>query len=337
MDNPILKTIGMFVLGIVGLVVLYRLYVRWMDGQNAEPIFFQQRTIFGNFRDTTRPFTIPSNQILRSGYGLEYTYSVWLKVDDFNYRFGKPKHILHKGPQDITVCNPGIFLAPNTNQLLIRVDTKETNSVYRSGKNRRINGTDPIKTLFDVREDDCKMECSNNPDCNSFSLDQLANQCTFFSNKLPAIGDNGAEFNRFPEAANVTSFSKQKSMNPNYYDTFELNHNLPCDIIDIPLQRWNHVVVILWNRSLDVYLNGKLARSCTLRSVPILNDGPLFVTQEGGFKGDMASLKYYNRAINAEEVYKVYKNGPTNASLTNLIPRINLNFNTSLDTEETNQ
>ena len=45
----------------------------------------------------------------------------------------------------------------------------------------------------------------------------------------------------------------------------------------------------------------------------------------------MASLKYYNRAINAEEVYKVYKSGPTNASLTNLIPRINLNFNTSLD------
>jgi len=338
MDSPILRTIGMFVLGIVGLVVLYRLYIRWVESQNAEPIFFENRTIFGNFRDTTKPHTIPANKILKSNYGLEYTYSVWIKLDDFNYRFGKAKHILHKGPQDITVCNPGIFLAPNTNQLLIRVDTKETNSVYRVGKNRRIDDKNSIKTLYDVKEDDCKSECSNNPDCNSFSLDQLANQCTFFSNKLPAIGDNGAEFNRFPQVANFVSFSKQKSMNPKFYDSFELNHNLPCDIIDLPLQRWNHVVVVLWNRSLDVYLNGKLARSCTLRSVPILNDGPLFLTQDGGYKGDMASLKYYNRAINAEEVYSVYKRGPTNANLIKLIPRINLNLNASADVDvDTNE
>jgi hypothetical protein len=340
MDNPILRTIGMVVLGIVGLVVLYKLYMKWVESQNAEPVFFENRTIYGNFRDTTKPDTIPSNKILKSSYGLEYTYSLWIKIDDFNYRFGKAKHILHKGPQDIAVCNPGIFLAPNTNQLMIRVDTKETNSVYRTGKNRRINDKEPIKTLYDVKEDDCKMECSNNPDCNSFSLDQLANQCTFFSNKLPAIGDNGAEFNKFPEVANVVSYSKQKSMNPKYYDSFELNHNLPCDIIDLPLQRWNHVVVILWNRSLDVYLNGKLARSCSLRSVPILNDGPLFFTQEGGYKGDMASVKYYNRAINAEEVYNVYKKGPTNAGLSKLIPKLNLNLNLSgnidIDTDKNN-
>jgi hypothetical protein len=329
--DGILKIGGIVLLVIVGLVVLYKLYMKWVEDQNAEPIFFDNRSIYGNFRDTTKPYTISANKILKSGYGLEYSYSVWIKVDDFNYRFGKAKHILHKGPQDITVCNPGIFLAPNTNQLMIRVDTKETNSVYRSANNRRINEGTPIKTLYDVKEDDCKRECSTNSDCNSFSLDQLANQCTFFSNKLPAIGENGGEFNKYPEVKNVVSYSKQKSMNPKYYDSFELNHNLPCDIIDLPLQRWNHGVVILWNRSLDVYLNGKLARSCTLQSVPILNDGPVYVTQEGGYKGDMASLKYYNRALNAEEVYSVYKKGPDSASLSKLIPKVNLSISASAD------
>lgn len=333
-NSPIMKTIGAVVLSIVGIVVLYKLYMKWSERQKMEPVFFNSRSVYGNFRDTTKPYMINSNKILKSDYGLEYTYSLWIKIDDFNYRFGKAKHILHKGPQDITVCNPGIFLAPNTNQLMIRVDTQETNSIYRSAKNRRINDGEPIKTLYDVKEDDCKQECSSNPDCNTFSLDQLSNQCTFFSNKLPAIGDN-AEFNKYPEVKDIKSFSKQKSMNPKYYDSFELNHNLPCDIIDLPLQRWNHVVVVLWNRSLDVYLNGKLARSCTLRSVPILNNGSVYVTQDGGYKGDMASLRYYNRALNAEEVYSVYKSGPDNVNLYNLIPKVNLSF--SAQVSETSQ
>ena len=328
-SGPIFKTGGYVVLVVVGIVILYKLFMRWKAYQKSQPIFFSKKSIYGNFRDTTQSYTIGSDLILKSTYGLEYTYSLWIKVDDFNYRFGKPKHILHKGPQDITVCNPGIFIAPTTNQLMIRVDTKETNSVYRSSKNRRINEGAPIKTLYDVKEDDCKIECSNNPDCNTFSLDQLSNQCTFFSNKLDAIGDNGSEFNKFPEVKDVDSFSKQKSMNPKYYESYELNHNLPCDIIDLPLQRWNHVVVVLWNRSLDVYLNGKLARSCTLPSVPILNNGNLYINQDGGYKGDMSNLRYFNRAINAEQVYDIYKNGSNAINFNSYIPQFDFQISAS--------
>jgi hypothetical protein len=327
--TPIFKTIGYVVLIIVGIIILYRLLIKWNAYQKTQPIFFSKKSIYGNFRDTMRPYTIGSDLILKSTYGLEYTYSLWIKVDDFNYRFGKPKHILHKGPQDITVCNPGIFIAPTKNQLMIRVDTKETNSVYRSAKNRRINDGAPIKTLYDVKEDDCKIECSNNPDCNTFSLDQLSNQCTFFSKKLDSIGDSGSEFNKFPEVKDVDSFSKQKSMNPTYYDSFELNHNLPCDIIDLPLQRWNHVVVVLWNRNIDVYLNGKLARSCTLRSVPILNNGNLYINQEGGYKGDMSNLRYFNRAINAEQVYDIYKKGSSAINLNSIVPKFDFQVSAS--------
>merc|ERR1712070_804360 len=38
-----------------------------------------------------------------------------------------------------------------------------------------------------------------------------------------------------------------------------------CDIINIPLQRWVHLALVMHNKTLDVYLNGKLARSCTYK------------------------------------------------------------------------
>jgi len=332
-----LKTISMGILAILVLMLLLKIYRKWVDKIASEPVFYSKMNVHGFFKDTTKEATISEYKIRPSPYGMEYSYSFWIKIDDFNYLFGKPKHIFHKGPLDISVCNPGVFIAPTKNQLMIRVDTLETSSVYRVGKNRRINDGEPLKTSYDVDLTECKKECSANAECNSFTLDQLANQCTFFSNSLPALGEDGGEFKKYPEEKGIDSFSKQKSMNPDFYDEYELNSNLPCDLVDIPLQRWNHVVIVLWNRSLDVYLNGKLARSCTLRSVPALNNGPLYVNQNGGYKGDMASLKYFNRAINAEEVYKIYRRGPSELNLMKkFIPKINLdvNFDANIDIEK---
>jgi len=37
-----------------------------------------------------------------------------------------------------------------------------------------------------------------------------------------------------------------------------------CNIENIKVQRWNHLAVVLQNKTLDVYINGQLRRSCTL-------------------------------------------------------------------------
>jgi len=331
LDNPIVKPILYFIAVIIILYILYRFYRRWLQNQSNKPVFYIRPNIYGLYRNTMKPDMIKGSKIVPSNIGLEYSYSVWIKVDNFNYKFGKPKHIFHKGPQDISVCNPGLFIAPKTNQLIIRVDTDDSNSVFRSAKNRRVEGT-PIQTLYDVEVDDCIQACAKNKDCNTFSLDQLANQCTFFSNKVEI--KDGTELNKLPQAKDFTSFVKQKSMNPNYYEKYELNHNLPCDIIDMPLQRWNHVVLVLWNRSFDVYLNGKLARSCTLNKIPNINKDNLYVTQEGGYDGDMANLQYFNEALNAERVYDLYKHGLEGSSklkIATIIPKVNFSISASAD------
>ena len=113
-----------------------------------------------------------------------------------------------------------------------------------------------------------------------------------------------------------------------------LGPNKACDIDNIPLQRWVHVCVSLWNRTLDVYINGKLTRSCVLEGVAKLNNGNVYTTGAGGFQGYMSRLQYFNHAVNPDKVYGLYKKGPFSAnwwwqSVKGTIPQINCSATTT--------
>ena len=307
----------LIVIAVVGSYIVYR---DWQQRKRVEPIFFEKmNTSPGLFRDTKRASSIPNSSLPESDRGVEYSYSFWVRLDDSNYLNGKYKHIFHKGPSNISVCNPGVFIAPSGNQLMVRVDTMGLNSVYEMNAGKNVSNSTNIYALQNVSLKECKSKCNNSPDCQSISYDNEMEGCVVNNSAFPpATMNTNIKFD---------TYVKKSSMNPKYYDTFELDPAVPCDLIDFPLQRWNHVVIVLWNRSLDVYLNGKLARSCTLQNIPRLNNSPLYLTQDGGFEGDMASFKYINRAINADEVYSLYSKGYDSANLTkNLLPNININL-----------
>jgi hypothetical protein len=86
--------------------------------------------------------------------------------------------------------------------------------------------------------------------------------------------------------------------------------NEGCDIKNIPLQKWVHIAYILNNRTVDIYIDGKLERSCVLRGVPKLNDDPVHVCDNGGFFGKISNLVYFRYAMKPDEVYKIYASGP---------------------------
>jgi len=86
--------------------------------------------------------------------------------------------------------------------------------------------------------------------------------------------------------------------------------NEGCDIKNIPLQKWVHITYILNNRTVDIYIDGKLERSCVLRGVPKLNDEPVHVCDKGGFFGKISNLVYFRYAMKPDEVYNIYSKGP---------------------------
>ena len=84
-----------------------------------------------------------------------------------------------------------------------------------------------------------------------------------------------------------------------------------CDIPELSLQRWVNIAIAVNGKTVDVYIDGKLSRSCVL-STPFKVDAGYNASLlgHGGFGGKISTTMMYDTALNPEEVYKNYMAGP---------------------------
>lgn len=85
-----------------------------------------------------------------------------------------------------------------------------------------------------------------------------------------------------------------------------------CDLPEVDLQRWVNITVAVNGKTVDVYLDGKLARSCVLPSFYKVDAGGYSANllSFGGFGGQIANTTMYDAALHPEAVYKNYIAGP---------------------------
>jgi len=85
-----------------------------------------------------------------------------------------------------------------------------------------------------------------------------------------------------------------------------------CDLPEIELQRWVNITVAVNGKTCDVYMDGKLARSCVLPELYKVDAGGYSATllAYGGFGGQISTTSMYDAALNPEQVYKNYVAGP---------------------------
>lgn len=102
---------------------------------------------------------------------------------------------------------------------------------------------------------------------------------------------------------------------------------LKCEVPMVPLQRWNCFTVNVLSNSINVYMNGRLYRSCTLyrndgiaaSGLPFSNvDAGLRVKPGTAFPGKIATVFFRNRTMNSSDIMSVYRAGP-NAGSTGLL------------------
>lgn len=67
--------------------------------------------------------TVVLPESLNQNQGLTFSYTCWLRIDDFSYRYGEQKVIFTKGPTDLSSVCPGLFLDGTTNTLIVKLDT----------------------------------------------------------------------------------------------------------------------------------------------------------------------------------------------------------------------
>jgi len=82
-------------------------------------------------------------------------------------------------------------------------------------------------------------------------------------------------------------------------------------IPDIPLNKWVNIIIRCENTTLDVYINGTIARSINLVGVPKQNYGDVYVAMNGGFDGYISNLWYYNYALGTYDIQRIVNKGPS--------------------------
>ena len=89
-----------------------------------------------------------------------------------------------------------------------------------------------------------------------------------------------------------------------------------CDVPNIPLQAWFSVSMTVFERNLDVYIDGKLVKSCFLPGVPKPAVGDIQISKDGGFSGYMCGFTHYPRMLTPNDAIAFFTAGTPCSSQT---------------------
>lgn len=78
-----------------------------------------------------------------------------------------------------------------------------------------------------------------------------------------------------------------------------------CEIPEIPLQKWNHILINNNKGIMDVFLNGKLFRSVQ-GIVPYKSNEFLSTGQVGGIEGGICNVMYFERPLEISKIKQLY-------------------------------
>lgn len=188
--------------------------------------------------------TIQASSLAGDGNSVNFAYSVWVNISDWNYRYGETKTIFGRfanaaaalnsnseGDNTSTVC-PEMYLGATQNNIIVKMNVSDDNH--------------PQET---------------------------------------------------------------------------------CQINNVPLQTWTNIIMSVYNRTLDIYLDGKLVKTCILSGVPNISPvvgKDIYVTPGGGFSGWTSNFQYYNNSLDPQQAWDIYAKGYGASWLGNVFGRYKL-------------
>ena len=88
-----------------------------------------------------------------------------------------------------------------------------------------------------------------------------------------------------------------------------------CSVENVPLQAWFAVSITVFQRNVDVYINGKLVKSCILSGVPRPVAGDVEVGPAGGFSGTVCDVFSYAKMLSPADAQAFYAAGTSCQSM----------------------
>jgi len=128
--------------------------------------------------------------------------------------------------------------------------------------------------------------------------------------------------NALSESAATGTSYPLSSLISNYNVGSVYSQDDKCDIVNgIEYQRWILITVVANGRTLDVYIDGKLARSCVYKANYAMGGtnktsatAMFGVNNNGSLKGYFSNGNYFNYALTPDTIWALYQAGPSSQS-----------------------
>lgn len=102
-------------LGVIVVVILYLVW-KYIFADNTN----QSLSMGGSGKNKK---TILANTLPGNPSSVDFTFSIWIYVDNWQYRYSKPKVIFRRSNSKTNTLSPSVSLAPSTNDLDISLTT----------------------------------------------------------------------------------------------------------------------------------------------------------------------------------------------------------------------
>ena len=140
-SSSIIAKFGFLLLIIIIFVSLLRIgttLLVWLSSEKKNPFLIRGLNDAKNFvRISQDPFvnnSIPIYRSVNEKKGMEFTWSIWMYIDDFNYKKSEYKHVFNKGNDNVAldgdlkgkvspINGPGLYITPHVNNLEIIMNT----------------------------------------------------------------------------------------------------------------------------------------------------------------------------------------------------------------------
>jgi len=92
-----------------------------------------------------------------------------------------------------------------------------------------------------------------------------------------------------------------------------------CNVANVPIQKWVNLLISVYGRTLDVYIDGKLVKTCLLPGIAMVNqNADVYITPKGGFNGWTSKFQYWANSLNPQDAWNIYTQGYGGSILGNL-------------------
>ena len=311
-----------FVVIIMIILAIWRSFDSKKKEENTKCIAPRGCVLFSGVKNGTDVVKIKADTMSPSENGNDYSMCVWLYTRSSNFAPGERpwKTIMYRGgnvgdnpaPSGFSgkdeqySVQPGVWLAGETNRLLIRWET--------------IGRVSNISSCCDPQK------CQNSSNLGSRCM--MEDNTIKFCGRTPGgkVGwmdepQAAHSMNPYINAPNKQCSGFKVDEGNVMWNTTNSNTNNETCIDNIPLDRWYHLAIVVQDQSGEVYIDGKLVKTLAFNSAPVLYDGAdLFLckdntggssgTGRSGFLGAMTQVRYFRSALSPYEVLKIYSWGP---------------------------